>query len=70
MIFKLAAILDATLASLNDPIRRAFVLPQPEVFAALLLISLAGTAALVPILIRHERKLRGTPLSRMTRHAA
>jgi len=58
MIFKLAAIFDGTLASLNDPILAAFVLPQPETFARLASVALVVTAALVPLIFSHERRRR------------
>jgi hypothetical protein len=71
MIFRLAATLDATLASLNNPILTAFVLPQPEVFTRLLLVALAATAVMVPFLVRHERRLREAgPSRRVSRQAA
>ncbi len=38
MIFTLAALLDQTLASLNDPILAAFRLPHPEAFVRILWI--------------------------------
>ena len=40
-MFKLAAALDQTLASLNDPILAALIVPHPEAFIRLLWISLA-----------------------------
>ena len=57
MMFKLAAVLDHTLASLNDPILAALSLPHPEAFARILWIALAVTAAAVPWLVHHERAL-------------
>ena len=54
MMFKLAAALDQTLASLNDPILAALVVPHPEAFIRLLWISLAVTAAVVPWLAYRE----------------
>jgi hypothetical protein len=58
MMFKLAALFDGTLASLNDPILAAFVLPQPETFAKLASVALVVTAALVPFILTHERRRR------------
>jgi hypothetical protein len=60
-MFKLAAALDHTLASLNDPILAALVVPHPEAFIRLFWISLAVTAAVVPWLVRRER-LRADPV--------
>ena len=54
-MFKLAAALDQTLASLNDPILAALVLPHPEAFIRLFWVSLAVTAAVVPWLAHRER---------------
>jgi hypothetical protein len=54
-MFKLAAALDQTLASLNDPILAALVVPHPEAFIRLFWISLAVTAAVVPWLARREQ---------------
>ena len=53
-MFKLAAALDQTLASFNDPILAALVVPHPEAFIRLFWISLAVTAAVVPWLARRE----------------
>lgn len=58
MLFKLAAIFDGTLASLNDPILAAFVLPHPETFAKLASVALLVTGALVPFIFTHERRRR------------
>jgi len=56
-MFKLVAALDHTLASLNDPILAALVVPHPEEFVRLLWISLAGTVVAVPWLAYRERRL-------------
>ena len=61
MMFKLAAALDQTLASLNDPILAALVVPHPEAFIRLFWISLAVTAAVVPWLA-HRDRLRADPV--------
>jgi len=65
MIFALAILLDRTLASLHDPILAAFVLPNPEVFARILGVSLAVTAGIVPVLIRQERRRRAARAARL-----
>jgi hypothetical protein len=57
-MFKLVAALDHTLASLNDPILAALVVPHPEAFVRLLWVSLAVTAGVVPWLAYRERRLR------------
>ncbi len=59
MLFQLAHLIDSTIASLNDPLLLAFVLPEPELFAWIFLASLAATAAALPLLIHHERRARG-----------
>ena len=53
-MFQLAAVIDHTLASLNDPILAAAVVPHPEVFFRLLWIGVGVTAVLLPWLVRHE----------------
>ena len=53
-MFQLAAAIDHTLASLNDPILAAAVVPHPETFFHLLWISIGVAAALLPWLVRHE----------------
>jgi hypothetical protein len=58
MIFKLAAMFDGMLASLNDPILGVLVLPEPEAFAKLASIAAAATAAIVPLIYLHERRRR------------
>jgi hypothetical protein len=58
MLFQLAALIDATMASLKDPVLLAFKLPEPEVFGWILFASLAATAAGVPFLVHHERRAR------------
>jgi hypothetical protein len=58
MMFQLAAALDKTIASLNDPILAAAVLPHPEAFSRLLWIAVVVTAAIVPWLVHHEHALR------------
>jgi len=53
-MFQLAAAIDHTIASFNDPILAATVLPHPEAFPRLLWIGIAITVALLPWLVRHE----------------